>query len=302
MNDTSVRFELVRRGYHREQVDNLVTQVVGDRDKALARITALEQRVKELTAETGNAQTHFVENAPSFAGLGARVEEILRLAEEEAAELGDEAREAARDHHKVVGDAAERIQAEAAAYAAGLKATSNREGTRIADTAQAEAARLHTEAHASAQAARNDADGFFEDTRARAAHAAADFEAKLAKHRQQAQSDLASRQAEGEERLHQLQQRAEQLRLEAEKRRRDAEHQARQSTQDAQHRRDDIISEANTMADRVRGESERELAALANRRDSINAQLTNVRAMLATLTGAAVIPDTGHGTADQTMI
>lgn len=172
MNDTSVRFELVRRGYHREQVDNLVTQVVGDRDKALARITALEQRVKELTAETGNAQTHFVENAPSFAGLGARVEEILRLAEEEAAELGDEAREAARDHHKVVGDAAERIQAEAAAYAARLKATSNREGTRIADTAQAEAARLHTEAHASAQAARNDADGFFEDTRARAAHAA----------------------------------------------------------------------------------------------------------------------------------
>ncbi|MEV6184324.1 cellulose-binding protein, partial [Streptomyces sp. NPDC052015] len=35
-------------------------------------------------------------------------------------------------------------------------------------------------------------------------------------------------------------------------------------------------------------ESERELAALTNRRDSINAQLTNVREMLATLTGAAV--------------
>jgi hypothetical protein len=34
-------------------------------------------------------------------------------------------------------------------------------------------------------------------------------------------------------------------------------------------------------------ESERELAALTHRRDSINAQLSNVREMLATLTGSA---------------
>jgi hypothetical protein len=38
----------------------------------------------------------------------------------------------------------------------------------------------------------------------------------------------------------------------------------------------------------VRREAERELAALAHRRDSINAPLSNVREMLATLTGAAV--------------
>ncbi len=48
------------------------------------------------------------------------------------------------------------------------------------------------------------------------------------------------------------------------------------------------MADANAKADRIRSESERELAALTNRRDSINAQLTNVREMLASLTGAAV--------------
>ncbi len=56
----------------------------------------------------------------------------------------------------------------------------------------------------------------------------------------------------------------------------------------AQRQAEDIVADANAKADRIRSESERELAALTNRRDSINAQLTNVREMLATLTGAAV--------------
>ncbi|HEX6936306.1 MAG TPA: hypothetical protein VF227_07285, partial [Actinomycetes bacterium] len=43
-------------------------------------------------------------------------------------------------------------------------------------------------------------------------------------------------------------------------------------------------------AERIRSESERELAAATQRRDSINSQLTNVRQMLATLTGAS-LPD-----------
>ena len=50
-----------------------------------------------------------------------------------------------------------------------------------------------------------------------------------------------------------------------------------------------MVSEARTSADRVRAESERELAAAAQRRDSINAQLSNVRQMLATLTGTSVL-------------
>ena len=39
----------------------------------------------------------------------------------------------------------------------------------------------------------------------------------------------------------------------------------------------------------MRADSERELAAASQRRDSINAQLANVRQMLTTLTGAAPV-------------
>jgi hypothetical protein len=48
------------------------------------------------------------------------------------------------------------------------------------------------------------------------------------------------------------------------------------------------VAEARAKADRARREAERELAALTHRRVSINAQLSNVRQMLATFTGAAV--------------
>ncbi|MFJ2722821.1 hypothetical protein ACIO3L_38870, partial [Streptomyces sp. NPDC087437] len=143
-----------------------------------------------------------------------------------------------------------------------------------------------TEANKHAAAVREEADAFFEDTRTRAAHAAADFEAGLAKRRDQAERDLASRRAKVEARLAEIEHRAEQMRLEAEKLRRDAERRASETKQTAQHQADDILTEANNKADRMRSELERELAALAIRRESISAQLTNIRAMLATLTGS----------------
>ena len=65
----------------------------------------------------------------------------------------------------------------------------------------------------------------------------------------------------------------------------DAERRARQTIETAQRQADDIVADARAKTDRIRSESERELAALTHRRDSINAQLHNVREMLATLTG-----------------
>ena len=49
-----------------------------------------------------------------------------------------------------------------------------------------------------------------------------------------------------------------------------------------------MVAEAKTKAERIRDDSERVLAAATQRRDSINAQLTNVRQMLATLSGGAI--------------
>lgn len=50
-----------------------------------------------------------------------------------------------------------------------------------------------------------------------------------------------------------------------------------------------ILADVNTKADRIRSDSERELAALTSRRDSISAQPTNVRQLLAQLTGPAEV-------------
>lgn len=47
------------------------------------------------------------------------------------------------------------------------------------------------------------------------------------------------------------------------------------------------LEDARNKSDRIKRETERELAAITARRDSINTQLSNVRQMLATLGGAA---------------
>ena len=57
---------------------------------------------------------------------------------------------------------------------------------------------------------------------------------------------------------------------------------------DAQSQATAVVREARANAERVRADSNRELAAATQRRDSINEQLVNVRQMLTTLAGSSV--------------
>ena len=79
----------------------------------------------------------------------------------------------------------------------------------------------------------------------------------------------------------------EQTRNEAQRIRGDAELGARRQVEDAQKDAAEIVAQARAHADRISAETERELAAATQRRDSINAQLANVRQMLATLTNVS---------------
>ncbi len=141
MSDTSspFGFELVRRGYDRGQVDDRITKLVADRDSALARITALEKRIEELHLETQNAQAQVNDAEPSYAGLGARVEKILRLAEEEAKDLREEARRAAEQHRELAESAAQQVRNDAESFASDRKAKAEDEGARIVDKAKGDA-------------------------------------------------------------------------------------------------------------------------------------------------------------------
>lgn len=284
--------EVVRRGYDRDQVDARISQLTRDRDTAASRITLLEQRVEELSAEAETTRSQAADAEPVYVGLGARVEKILRLAEEEADDLVEQARQDAARQQQAAGDAAGLARAEAETYASELKAANSEVCARIIEQAEALADELHTAADKDAKATRAEGTSFFEDTRVRAAQAAADFETNLTKRREQAERDLAARQAKAEARLAEVEQRAEKLRTDAERLRKEAERRALQTTQNARQQAEDIVADANAKAERIRSESARETAALANRREAINAQLANVRSMLATLTGAAVTPAT----------
>ncbi|MGO4751690.1 cellulose-binding protein, partial [Streptomyces sp. 2MCAF27] len=189
MSDTSspFGFELVRRGYDRGQVDDRITKLVADRDSALSRITSLEKRIEELHLETQNAQAQINDAEPSYAGLGARVEKILRLAEEEAKDLREEARRAAEQHRELAESAAQQVRNDAESFAADRKAKAEDEGVRIVEKAKGDAATLRQDAQKDAQQKREEADSLFEETRAKAAQAAADFETNLAKRREQSE-------------------------------------------------------------------------------------------------------------------
>jgi cell division protein FtsB len=80
MTDTTTgqqHFEIVRRGYEPQQVDRRIAALVAELEKTRTRTSELERRVQELhvqSQEPGTAAPH--------AGLGARIEKILALAEE----------------------------------------------------------------------------------------------------------------------------------------------------------------------------------------------------------------------------
>jgi len=294
--DTSAdeAFDIVLRGYERKQVDDHLGRINSERVAAAQRINALERRVEELHFELQNAQKQGAESEPTYAGLGARVEKILRLAEEEAQDLKVEAQASADKDRKAAEAAAGQVRAQADEDARARREQTRQEAAKLLEEARKEAAQVRAEAANEAAAKRDEAEGILEAARAKAAQAAAEFEASLAKRREQAERDLAIRQEAAERHLKETSDQAEQLRVEAQKMREEAERRSRQMLETAQREAEDIVAEARAKAERSRLEAERELAALTHRRDSINAQLSNVREMLATLTGAAV-PAVGGG-------
>ena len=76
-----------------------------------------------------------------------------------------------------------------------------------------------------------------------------------------------------------------QIRAETDRAAAEASRKSAQLLAESEQKAEQIVAEAIARADRIRSESERELAAATQRRDSINSQLTNVRQMLATLSG-----------------
>lgn len=296
MPDHQPAFDVALRGYDRDQVDSHLSTidsefsgVLTERDKLAERVRQLERRVEELHLQDGRG----AEEPPSgpvssLAGFGARVEKVLRLAEDECVALREETKQDIEHERagaaKQIGAIREAAEKEATAHRRKIE----QEAAALLDKARQEAARVRAEAEAHGNAIREEASGHIEAVRARAAQAAADFETALAKRRQKAEGDHAVRTEAAERELAETVARTDQLRADAEKMRAEAERRSQEMLQAAQRESAELVAEARAQADRTRRESERDLSALAKRRDAITEQLRNVREMLSTLTGGVV--------------
>src|SRR3954465_15002508 len=93
--DGGPSFDVVRKGYDREQVHETLAGLdadlrvaLADRDAAVARSADLARQLQALHGEVEQLRRRAASaGAPTFENMGERISNMLRLAEEEAAEI-----------------------------------------------------------------------------------------------------------------------------------------------------------------------------------------------------------------------
>jgi cell division septum initiation protein DivIVA len=290
MNDPESTFRVVLRGYEPAQVNRrleeltaAVAQAAAQRDALAARLEAVDRE----RAETGPADIE----PPTFEHLGARVAQILILAGEEADDLRRTSDAEVSAERQRLEQETTRSREEAERYAADTRSAAETEAARIVEDARRTADERLDNAERDAAARIQEAEAIHDEQRAKAFQSAADFETTLAARRKATEEDFQRQIEEVERRLNEAKQTLETAQVEAEQTEAAAQLEARNLVQAAEEQAASIVDEARTKAVRVRAESDRELAASTQRRDAINAQLGNVRQMLATLTGSVAAPD-----------
>ena len=254
--------EARRGGYDPGQVTAYVGGLIREMEAAHSKVGELTRVVEKLHQENN---TYRLKAGSRYSGFGERIDQILVLAETEAAEV----RQAATSE-------AERLKAEVEKWAASLWEDSKR---------QAEG--IRADAERDALATRSEAQAYFEAQRTNAAKVAAELEATIANRREQAEQEIGDRISAVSRQVAAAEEHAAQIRVDAERLRSETELVANKRLADAERRAHEIVEEARANADRVRADSERELAAAMERRDLIDTQLGNLRHALSALSTLA---------------
>lgn len=307
MNESNAQFRSALRGYDTAQVDQHVSDLTqaavaarreaGDLSIQVSKLEAAQRQLaSDLEAQAAKARALEEEQkkaaAPTYADLGQRIGSMLKLADEEGNELRIRAQADAEAHHALADESARKTREGADTYAKETRSAADGESARVLEDAKRRADSILDDADRQATARREEAEAVYERARAKSAAAAADFETTLATRRDTSAQEFAVQIAAAEQQLAAVQQRAEQTRTDSELRQREAAEKSSHQLAEAQSQAQAMVAEAKTKADRIRDDSERVLAAATQRRDSINAQLTNVRQMLATLSGGAMVNPT----------
>ncbi|MEO7420945.1 MAG: DivIVA domain-containing protein [Ornithinibacter sp.] len=256
----------------RQAHDDLLTQVE-DQQRVVA---GLEERASRVAH-------------PTFVDLGERIGSMLALADEEAAQIRGDATEGAQVRRLAMDEEAAGIRSAADAYAQEVRSSADVDAAEAVSRAKAEADSIIDDAAREAAARREEAEAYFEKQQANAAAAASDFEMTLGDRREQSSAEFTAQMSNQDQALAAVQERADLLARESEEDRRVAAADAAGQLEAARTEAAGIVNAARQQAERIRRDSERELAAATARRDSITAQLGNVRNMLATLGGGTAI-------------
>ena len=256
--------------------------------------------------------------APTYAGLGERIGSILTLVDNEAFELRTRAQADVANSRALADENALATRQDADEYARETRSAADDEVARILEDARQQAESLLEDARQQAEslledareyaeslrddadrqamarqdadrqamARREEAEAVYERARAKSAAAAVDFETTLAARREASALEFAAQVTAAEQQLAAVRLRSEQARSDSERAQQEAASKIAQQLEQAMARAQTLVAEAETKAERIRGNSERELAAAAQRRDILNAQLSSVRHDLAALGGA----------------
>ena len=304
MNESNAQFRSVLLGYDTAQVDqhvNDLTQAAaaarreaGDLSIQVTKLEAAQRQLRsDLEAQAARARALEEEQkkaaAPTYADLGQRIGSMLKLADEEGNELRLRAQADAETHHALADESARGTRDGADVYAKETRSAADADAARVLEDARRRADSILDDADRQATARREEAEAVYERARAKSAAAAADFETTLATRRDTSAQEFAVQIAAAEQQLAAIPQQAEQTRTDSELRQHEATTKSSHQLSEAKGQAEAMVAEAKTKAERIREDSERVLAAATQRRDSINAQLTNVRQMLATLGGGAVV-------------
>jgi len=165
------------------------------------------------------------------------------------------------------------------------------EAARLRDEARADAEQERDAAERDASARRHEAETMYEEQQARAAAASADFETAQAERRRRSNAELREEQSATQAQLDELRAQLTEQRSQGRRDQESAESEAARVVQEAEERAAALVQDAQTTADRIREESDSELAAASQRRDGINQQLANVRRMLASLSTPTAVAD-----------
>jgi len=304
MNESNAQFRSVLRGYDTAQVDQHVSDLTRAAEAARREAGDLSIQVSKLEAaqrqlmsdiEAQAAKTRGLEEAqakaapPTYADLGQRIGAMLKLADEEGIDIRTRAKADAESHHALADESARATREGADIYAKETRSAADAEAARVLEDARRRADSILDDADRQATARREEAEAVYERARAKSAAAAADFETTLATRRDTSAQEFAVQIAAAEQQLAAVQQRSEQTRADSEQRLQEAATKSARQLAEAKAQAQSMVAEAKTKAERIRDDSERVLTAATQRRDSINAQLTNVRQMLATLSGGAMV-------------